>query len=400
MKKIAILVCLALLVSLFAVNVSAATTEVTSTFDFKTLTPADPGAASNAAMESLGVTVEGNWWVQDCYHVFATPQDGYQTCSITQVLDLGDKVLLEDATVTAGFWLAAVGDPSWFWIEYSTDGENWTELYEDVTGFGEEWVDSAYAEGTLPLTGTAGASKVYVKYYVERHSGQTSGGVTFGTIKGVVEGEAEVEELPENTVQSNLDVKTLTPADPGAASNTALEGMGFEVSGNWWVQDCFHVFATPQDGYQTCTLTQKLEAGEGKVFDGDVSLTAGYWLAAVGDPSWFWIEVSTDGENWTELYVDEAGRGAEWDASAYTEGTLPITGTDGKSVVYVKYNVERHSGQTSGGLTFSTITGNVKDAAQPDPSLPKTGDTIGVIVALFAVCAAGIVLTSKKIKNI
>lgn len=423
MKKIAILVCLTLLVSLFAVNVGAYGETVTNTVDFRTLTPADAGDASKAAMEALGITIPEDsnaWWLQDCFHVFATPQDGYKICSYIQTLEAGEgKIFASDVTLSAGYWLAAVGDPSWFWVEVSTDGQTWTEAFADEAGRGAEWDASAYGEGALPLAGTAGASKIYVKFNVERHSGQTSGGISFSTLSAPVKG--------VNEVASSVDFKNLTPANAGADSKAAMESLGIIVpddSNAWWIQDCFHVFATPQEGYQTCSYIQTLEAGEGKVFAGDVNLTAGYWLAAVGDPSWFWVEVSTDGETWNEVFSDEAGRGAEWDASAYGEGTISLPGTAGASKIFVKFNVERHSGQTSGGITFSTLFADVKDAetveptdpqpsepeTQPtepsvpeteptkpeDPNSPGTGDAFGIVVAMMAASGLALIALKKK----
>ena len=252
-----------------------------------------------------------------------------------------------------------------------------------------------------------------MKFNVERHSGQTSGGISFSTLSAPVKG--------VNEVANSVDFRTLSPADAGDASKSAMESLGIiipEDSNPWWVQDCFHVFATPKDGYQTCSYIQALEAGEGKVFAGDVNLSAGYWLAAVGDPSWFWVEISTDGENWTEAFADEAGRGAEWDASAYGEGTIALAGTAGASKVYVKFNVERHSGQTSGGITFSTLFADVKDAETVEPTDPqptdpqptepeatepvapdgpsKTGDVFSIVVALLAVSGIALIALKKK----
>ena len=415
MKKIAILVCLAMLISLFAMTASAATVTVESSFDFRNLTEftgvqegaADP-AAAKAALEGLGLVVpEGSSWkIQDCWHIFATPAGGFAPTSLIQVLEAPEgKTFVSDVTLTAGYWLSPPSDPTWdngwFYIEYSTDGENWTEFYVDEGTHGSEWDISAFVEGTLPITGTAGASKVYVRYNVERHGGPTAGGLTHGSLKGVVEGDA----LPDNAVENAVDFRNLTQfagvqegsADP-AAAKAALEGLGLIIpeGSSWKLQDCFHIFATPAGGFAPTSLIQVLEAGEGKVFDGDVSVSAGYWLSPPSDPTWengwFYIEYSTDGENWTEFYVDEGAHGAEWTAEAFVEGTLPIEGTAGASKVYVRYNVERHGGPTAGGLTYSTLSANVKSVSGSD----ETGDMIGVVVALLAVSGLGITVLKKK----
>ena len=417
MKKtrsmLALLACLALLVSLCAVTVSAAET-VTHTVDFRTLTDkvavgTEMGTEeAEPLMESLGIDIPEDsspWKLKDCYHIFATPVDGYQTCSFVQTLEAGEgKVFASDVNLTAGYWLAVCGDPSWFWVEVSTDGENWTEVFNDESGGrGAQWDPSAYAEGTIPLTGTAGASKVYVKYYIQRHDGETTGAISFSTLSATVKS--------ENEVMHTVDFRTLTDkvavgTEMGAVeAEPLMESLGIDIpedSSPWKLKDCYHIFATPVDGYQTCSFVQTLEAGEGKVFASDVNLTAGYWLAVCGDPSWFWVEVSTDGENWTEVFNDESGgRGAQWDPSAYAEGTIPLTGTAGASKVYVKYYIQRHDGETTGAISFSTLTGLTKAAetVTPDPENPKDGDSVAVIAALALVCAAGAVITTKKFRK-
>ena len=207
------------------------------------------------------------------------------------------------------------------------------------------------------------------------------------------------------TVESSFDFRNLTEftgvqegaADP-AAAKAALEGLGLVVpeGSSWKIQDCWHIFATPAGGFAPTSLIQVLEAPEGKTFVSDVTLTAGYWLSPPSDPTWdngwFYIEYSTDGENWTEFYVDEGAHGAEWTAEAFVEGTLPIEGTAGASKVYVRYNVERHGGPTAGGLTYSTLSANVKSVSGSD----ETGDMIGVVVALLAVSGLGITVLKKK----
>jgi len=203
MKKIAILVCLAMLISVFAaVNVSAVEA-VTSTVDFRTLTPADAGDASKAAIEALGITVpEGsNWHVQNCIQNLITPKDGYAPTSYIQTLDLGGKALAEDAILNLGYYMAALGDPSWMVIDWSVDGENWTdEGWVDETGAGGDWEAAEQHDVAIPLTGTAGASKVYVRVTIERHSGPIGGSILYSIISGnPAAGGSEPIEPPAET---------------------------------------------------------------------------------------------------------------------------------------------------------------------------------------------------------
>ena len=416
MKKLAILVCLAMLIGMLAMNVSAAET-VNSNVNFTELAEVSAGGdATKAVMEGMGLTIpEGSSWeITDHFYKLAMPAGGYADTYYIQTLEAGEgKVLTSDATLELAYALAALNgdgqayEVGWVNVSVSTDGENYTEVWANEEGQGKEYTADVFAIPQITLTGTKGAAKIWVKIGVNRHGGPGTGAIGWSKISSSVEA-----PLPEGAVQSAVDMRNTDkiPAGSGGelsgdAAKAELERLGYivpEDSNPWKLNDCYHIFATPQDGYQTCSLIQVLEAGEGKTFAENVSLTAGYWLAAVGDPSWFWIEVSTDGENWTEVYVDETGRGTEWQADAYTEGTIPLEGTAGASKVWVKFYVERHSGQTSGGLTFSTLTAMTTEAGTGDdvPSggdeAPETLDLIGVAVVLLAASGMGITVLKKK----
>ena len=397
MKKIAILVCLTLLVSLFAVNVGAYGETVTSTVDFRTLTPADAGDASKASMESLGVTIpedSGAWWLQDCYHVFATPQDGYKTCSFIQTLEAGEgKVFAADVTLTAGYWLAAVGDPSWFWVEISTDGVNWTEAYADETGRGNEWEASAYAEGTLPLAGTAGASKIYVKFNVERHSGQTAGGITFSTLFA--------------------DTKDAPAEEPAESKTLSIGDKVITAEGGKWLYNT-EVTKETTSGY-TMIVFDKNYAG---TFE-----TNGYGVALVLDQYGTLVRVY-DGANVGFWTAEGKAASAHFNANTYAttawaelqDGeTLIIIPNDGGSndARKIALSMRGDCGKAAAleGFTFETApeeptptepqpTEPAPTEPQPtepsNPENPDTGDIFGIVVALMAVSGTALVVLKKR----
>ena len=328
---------------------------------------------------------------------------------------------IQSAKLDLGYWVLTSDPQGYVKLSVSANGTDWTEVATDNQGA------AARKEISLDLPFTPGQTELYVKLTMQHWNTYEGAGVAYSKLS-ITAGGAPADPaptdpaLPEGTVQNVADFRTLSQfagagmpdesneaacADAFAAAKAAMESLGLTIpdgSGPWVLQDCFHIFATPIHGYNECSLMQTLEAGEGKVFAEDVSLTAGYWLAKVNDPSWFWIEYSTDGEHWEEAYADEEGRGAEWDASAYAEGTISLPNTKGAEKVYVKFFVVRHSGQTSGGLTFSKLTAMTADAGSVTPPAtegegtesPKTGDAIGVVVAMLAVSGLAITALKKK----
>ena len=409
MKKtrilLAMLMCIAMLASLVAVNVSAAGETVVSEANFMGLTPADKGDASHAAMEAQGVTIpedSGAWQIVDHFYKVALPADGHSVCTYIQTLEAGEgKVFADDVAFEVAYGLAkkdADGNPlpqvGHLIVYVSTDGENWTEGWANREGQGKLYDSTAFAVNTATLAGTAGQSKIYIKVEMVRYSAETSGCMGYTKMTAVTRG--------LNEVVSSIDARNAKGVPAGSAligdaAKAEIERLGYTIEGEhpWMLNDCYHVFMTPKDGFQECKLVQTLEAGAGKVFAEDVKLNTGYWLAAVSDMGWFVVEVSTDGENWKEAYVDETGNGEEYQLSSFIEKeAIALEGTKGASKVYVRYSVCRHSGPCAGGLTYSTLYANVEAGAASDNA--PTGDAIGMVVALLAVSGTALVVLKKK----
>lgn len=399
MKKtrvlLAVLMCIAMLTSLLAVNVSAAGETVVSEANFMGLASADKGAASHAAMEAQGVTIpedSGAWQIVSHFYQVALPADGYSTCTYIQTLEAGEgKVFATDVAFEVAYGLAckdADGNPlpevGHLIVYVSTDGQNWTEGWANRKGQGKLYDSTAFAVDKAALAGTAGQSKIYIKVEMVRFSAETSGCMGYTKLSSTT--------VADKDVIKAVDFRGGATANPGEDSNKMLNDMGFETVGNWWVQSCYTEFATPKEGYEECALIQTFEAGRGKVFSEDVTLSAGYMQAPCSDPNKFKVEVSTDGETWTEVYVDEAGHGAE-DMSAMVEGTLTLPGTEGASKIYVKYSMYRHMGPLGAGLVYSVLSADVEGGT--DVSVP-TGDPIGMVVALLAISGTALVVLKKK----
>ena len=419
MKKtrsmLAMLMCLAMLVTLLAVNVSAVGTASHEVNVMGLDADKAAGDETKAVLESQGATVPADskpWQIVNHFYRVMIPAEGHDVCSYVQTLEApAGEIFNGDVNLEIAYGLAckdADGNPlekvGSLVVYTSENGQDWTESWANREGQGKLYDSTAFDVRTVALSGTSGMSKVYVKIELVRFSAETSGCIGYSKLTAATRG--------TNEVVSTIDTRNTqvyVPAEGGmfAVGDVAkeeIERLGYTIEGDnaWCLNSCYHAFMTPREGYQECHLIQTLEAGKGKVFAKDVSVTAGYWLAVCGDPGWFKVSVSTDGETWTEAYADLEGRGTEYDLSAYTEGTITLPDTAGAAKVYVRYTIERHSGPTAGGLTFSSLVGEVKaapDAPKPDPENPKSGDTISVVLAMAMVCAAGAVITTKKFRK-
>lgn len=421
MKKtrsmLAMLMCLAMLVTLLAVNVSAAG-NVSHEVNFIGMDLAAAGDATKAAMEAQGLTVpedSGAWEIVDHFAHVLTPKDGHSKCSYIQTLEAPEgEVFNGDANLFIYYALAAknldTGEPlekvGELVVYVSDNGQDWTECWANREGQGKMYDSTAIAQNNVALTGTNGKSKVYVKVELTRYDGVTAGMIGTSRLSASTKG--------TNEVVTSIDARNATGLIGGwlhgDAAVAEIERLGFTVEGEnpWSFNDCYHVFLTPKDGFQQCHLIQTIEAGKGKVFAKDVYAAVGYWLAMGGakndecETPEFVIEVSTDGETWTNVLTDDEGRAPEYDQAAFVEDKITLTGTAGASKVYVRYSVTRYGGPTAGGLTYSTLAGDVKadpNASKPDPENPKSGDTISVVLAMAMVCAAGAVITTKKFRK-
>lgn len=401
MKKIAILVCLAMLISAFAMTASAAK-PVSSNIDFTTMESTVAGGdETKAVMEGMGLIIpEGsNWEIVDHFYKLAMPKDGYAPAYYIQTLEAGEgKVLAEDATLELAHALAALTeggeayDVGWITVSVSVDGENYEEVWANEAGQGKEYTAEVFAIPQIKLTGTAGAAKIWVKIGAERHAGPGAGSIGWSKISGVA--------TVAGTTSVLADFRALTPTDAGDASHAAMAALGITVPEGsvWQVQNCIQNLITPKDGYAPAAYIQTLDLGD-KVLAEDAVLELGYYMAQLGDPSWMVIDWSTDGENWTdEGWVDETGKGGDWEAAEQHDVAIDLEGTAGASKVYVRVTIERHSGPIGGSILYSSISGvpTADTGSGDEGGSDETGDMIGVVVALLAVSGLGITVLKKK----
>lgn len=423
MKKtrtmLALLVVLALLVSLTAATVSADET-VTSTLDCTTLAPSTDAATVQETLKNAGVVEASNVVIEDMYNPMICTL-GYQGEGyFVQKIEAGEgKVFAAAPVLTLNYRLASADPMGYIKVEGSIDGVTYYPFAELTEATGTHHAAENRGTVNVTLNGGEGFSTVWVKISMQHWTSQDGAAVDSSVITASVKAAPDdAPVVPENAVSSNCDFTTLTPTAGGAESNAVLESMGIIVpeGSNWQIVDHFSVCIIPKDGYQKTYYIQTLDAGEGKVLAEDATLDLSYALAAKDknvdtgeifdyDVGWIVVYASTDGENYEEVWVNEDGQGAMYENSAFADEQIALTGTAGASKVWVKVELERHAGETSGLIKTSTLSGMTKSASSDtpvdpaDPSNPKDGDSISIFVALAAVCAAGAVITTKKFRK-
>lgn len=397
MKKIralfAMLMVLVMLVSLTAVAFAASGDKVTSTLDFTKLTPGEDMAAVAAAVKALGAEDCSNLVVGDCYNPLLTGKGYAGEGYYVQKISAGEgKVFAEAPVLTLNYRLTTADPMGYIKVEGSVDGVNYYPFAELNQSTGDAWTAEAKTSTTVVLNGGEGSAAVWVKVSIQHWGGPDAACVDVSTITASVKGgsgasEPAVPTVPENAVINSVDFSTITAIAPGSgaslnaeATKTEMQALGLTIpadSAAWMLTDCFTFMITPVDGYADCSYIQTLDAGNGKVLEADAVLDLSYALAVVGDPGWIFVEVSTDGETYEEVWANEDGQGAEWDASAFATDKITLTGTAGASKIWVKVTANRHGGYTAGAVTKSVVTGLVKSASapvDPKPSTPVTPD--------------------------
>ncbi len=177
------------------------------------------------------------------------------------------------------------------------------------------------------------------------------------------------------TVISTLDFTTMA-ADGNAdsAAETILAAGAVEVGGiGFKLESCHCVQAMPADGHNNAWIVQKIEAGEGKTFTADPVLDLTYFLSAADTSGAVRVFVSEDNAAYTEVFARTEGAGDEWTLTAQHNDKITLTGGAGKSILYVKIQMIRFGGPTSGSIVKSVITATVSSgAAVPAVPGPRT----------------------------
>lgn len=420
MKKrnsmLALLVTLAMLATLFAsaLTVSAeettTVTQVTSTMDFAALAKNLDAAAACDAIKAAGAVDASGLVLEDCYSVMATPANGGEIAYYVQKLDAGEgRVFLTAPVLDLTYWCAeSLGAVL---VEGSVDGVNYFQFYLEDQGFGVEWETSARTTKHLALHGAEGYQTAYIKISMLRNSGPTAGAV----VKSVAT--AETVAAGTASVQSKIDFGSMAVTDDKAAAAETMKQHGVVESSNLRISQVYEVHTEPGGYMGEGYYVQKLEAGEGKVFDGAPIVELNYWLATnEAMQGYIKVEGSLDGETYYPFLELREGQGNAYKKVTEGDAAVVLNGAEGASVVYVRITMQHWDAPTGACVSSSIITAAVKDApSEPDPTDPtepeqptepsdpveppaNTGDAIiSVLVGMVAASAiCGAMIFSKK----
>lgn len=429
MKKrnsvLALLVTVAMLVTLFASALAVSAeevtgiAEVTSTLDFSALTKNMDVTAACDAIKAAGAVDASGLVLEDCYSVMATPANGGEIAYYVQKLDAGEgRVFLTAPVLDLTYWCAE--SKGAVLVEGSLDGVNYFQFYLEDQGFGTEWETSARATKHLALHGAEGYQTAYIKISMLRNSGPTAGAV----VKSVVT--AETVAAGTETVQSKVDFGSMAVTGDKAADAETMKQNGVVESSNLWISQVYEVHADPGGYMGEGYYVQKLEAGEGKVFDGAPVLELNYWLATnEAMQGYIKVEGSLDGETYYPFLELTEGQGNAYKKVTEGDTTVVLNGAEGASVVYVRVSMQHWDAPTGACVSSSVISAAVKDApSEPDPTDPtepeqptdpeqptepgepvdppaETGDSVASVLAVMMAVSVigGAVILGKKKEN-
>lgn len=375
MKKtrslIAVLVALALLVSVFCAFTAGAAEEdtVSSTLDFSTLTANEDKTAVAEAIKGLGAVDCSNLKLDNHYTVCAHPGGYAGEGYYVQKLEAGEGKVFDGAPVFSLTYRLTTADPmGYIKIQGSVDGANWYDFAQYTESTGSPYGDPAdvAVNASVTLNGAENASVVYVKVLIQHWGCPDAGCVDKSSLTARVK--ADPDAKPANYISSRLDFSAMTKTDETESACAAIKAAGAVDAVNLKLGDCYSVLATPNGGYEEGYYIQKLDAGEGKVFEQDPALTITFWCAQLEDPGYVKIMQSADSESWTEAYAENTGFGDEWQTTARKTETVTLTGLAGSRCAYIKVIINRHAGETSGAVVCSEIVATVVDAPEPEPT--------------------------------
>lgn len=404
MKKthsmLAMLLVLALLVSLTAVTVSAAGETVTNTLDFSTLSVAtEDMTAAAEAIRAVGAIEVSNLIAADCHTKFVAGKGYAGEGYYVQKLEAGTGKLFAKAPVlTLNYRLTAAESLGYIKVQASVDGVTYTDFATLNQATGAGFDVAAKASTTVTLSGVEGHSTVWVKISMQHWSSPDGAGVDASSVTAEIKDDPNY--VPADALSSVIDFTAMNATEDKSAAKDMILAAGAVAADNLFVRGNHEPIANPGGYNGAGYFVQKLEAGEGKVLK-DVKLSLDYWLAT-GDPQGY-IEVyaSTDNENFEKVFEQREGNGDPFQASTKQNKVIGLTEAAGQAMIYVKVVVEHWNTYEGAAVSRSALVGyavNAGTPADPEDNPPKTGDTSLLTAAVVSLlcCATAVVALKKK----
>ncbi len=362
---------------------------VASHYDFTKLQESTDRDAVKATLQGMGLYEAHNLLIDGNHEPIIQPGGYAGEGYIIHKLEAGADKTLAAAKLDLGYWICN-GDPQGYIEVYtSADNASYSKVWECREGNGPAFENTRRtADIDLPLNN--GQNTLYVKVVMQHWNTCEGAGVAFSNLSAtVVDPNAEPVDGP---MASHYDFTKLEENTDRDAVKATLQGMGLYEAHNLLIDGNHEPIIQPGGYAGNGYIIHKLQAGQGQILEG-AKLDLGYWICN-GDPQGY-IEVYTSADNSTYEKVWECREGngpAFEDTRQNAAIDLPLA--EGQTVLYVKVVMEHWNTCEGAGVAYSNVSVNAK-TPEPDP----TGDMISVFAALAVVCAAGIVVTSKKIRK-
>lgn len=393
-----------------------------STLDFSTLTvdATEDFTTAADAITGLGADEASNLVIADCYTKFVAGKGYAGEGYYIQTLDLGEGNTFAAAPIVElNYWLATNTElQGYVKVQGSIDGETYYDFANFNTGKGADSNLVSREDAAVVLNGAQGFQKVWVKIIIQHWGGPTCGGVVKSIITGtsanaLSEGGGDVgggEEETDETVSNVLDFSNLTTAtEDFTAAATAITDLGAVEASNLIVADIYTKFVAGKGYSGEGYYVQKLTAGAGKVFADTPVLKLDYRVATANPQGYVKVEMSLDGETYTQLANYNEGLGATYSQNCFGSASIELTGAAGYRNVYVKVTMQHWTSPDGAGVDYSGITATaIKGVPPTEEEKPRDlasvldfstlstneGDATSAILGLGALASSGLATPS------
>jgi len=361
-KLLAMLLVVALLMSLPVASFAAEENKVSNALDFATLPATSTDKAvvaefltTNMAIEEVSnLIVEGN----GDYKFVCT--QGYQGEGyFVQKLEAGEgKVFAENAVLNLTYRITSADSLGYVRVQSSVDGINYNTCTEFNEATGDAYTNEARKSATVDLGCGLGAEAVWVKIVMQHWTSPDGAAVDSSTVS------ASVKDAPGPSVSDTLDFAKLpgVSEDPAVVAPYVIELGAEEVSGLIVTGNGDYKFVGGRGYAGEVYYVQKLEAGEGKEFAENAVLNLTYRITNADMLGYVRVETSVDGINYNTCTEFNEATGAGYSNDARANATVELGGTAGAEAVWVKIVMQHWTSPDGAAVDCSTITAAIKDA--------------------------------------
>ena len=362
-KLLAMLLVVALLMSLPVASFAAEENKVSNALDFATL----PAESSDTAVVAEYLTT--NMAIEEVSNLIATRNSNYEFVGpqgnqgegyFVQKLEAGEgKVFAENAVLDLTYRITSADSLGYIKVQCSLDGSNYTNCTTFNEATGTAYTNEARKSATVDLGCGLGAEAVWVKIVMQHWTSPDGAAVDSSTVS------ASVKDAPGPSVSDTLDFAKLpgVSEDPAVVAPFIIELGAEEVSGLIVSGNGDYKFAGGRGYAGEVYYVQKLEAGEGKAFAENAILNLTYRIASAEPLGYVTVESSVDGINYNVCTkFDEATGNDAYSNDIRKNATVELGGTAGAEAVWVKIKMQHWTAPAGAAVDCSTITAAIKNA--------------------------------------